>query len=127
MRWALKKFGDIAKFLPSLRHHQFATVFGLEGGLFIRILKPVFTIDKTDGIGLAGGGKKFAATWRVFALIACGARMDGLHINRPRQPVGQFQIEPLRRTPTNPLAIADHDVESGLFIAKIEKDLILIR
>ena len=52
--------------------------------------------------------------------------MDRAHINGLGQPIGQLQIQPLGRAAADPLAVADDDVEIGLLVAEIEKDLVLI-
>ena len=53
--------------------------------------------------------------------------MNFAYINCRGQPVGQIDVKTARRASSNPLTIANHNVKIRFIIAKIEKDLILIR
>ena len=123
----MEKFSQVAKFIPGVGNRQIAPVFLFERRLLGRVFKPVLAIDKSDGIGLTWRSVEFATTGRVFAQITRGAGMNFAYINCRGQPVGQIYVKTARRASSNPLTIANHNVKIRFIIAKIEKDLILIR
>ena len=53
--------------------------------------------------------------------------MDSLNVHGRWEPVRQFEVQTLSSPASNPLTVADHDVEVRFFVAEVEKDLILIR
>ena len=40
------------------------------------------------------------------------------------EPVGEIEVEPLRRAAPDPLAVADHEVEGRAIVAEVGKTLV---
>ena len=53
--------------------------------------------------------------------------MDRLNVHGRWEQVHQLEIQTLSSPASNPLTVADHDVEVRFVVAEVEKDLILIR